>query len=196
LVKTRTENNGRIRFLSKEEETRLRQQIVEKHSEHLPEFDVALHTGMRRSEQYGLAWDCVDFEKRILTIPRSKHGGTRNVFLNDTALAALQVVWKFSNGGGKVFTNGYTSESTYGARGWFENSVKAAKVKNFTWHCLRHTFASNLVMKGVDIRTVQELMGHKTIQMTLRYAHLAPQHQLAAVQRLCDTKALPKEQGA
>jgi site-specific recombinase XerC len=74
--------------------------------------------------------------------------------------------------------------------------VKNAKVEDFTWHCLRHTFASNLVMQGVDIRTVQELMGHKTIQMTLRYAHLAPQHQLAAVQRLCDTKALPKEQGA
>jgi len=50
-------------------------------------------------------------------------------------------------------------------------------------------FASNLVMHGVDIRTVQELMGQKTIQMTLRYAHLAPQHQLAAFERLCDTKA-------
>jgi len=52
------------------------------------------------------------------------------------------------------------------------------------------TFASNLVMQGVDVRTVQELMGHKTIQVTLRYAHLAPQHQLAAVQRLCDTRHL------
>jgi site-specific recombinase XerC len=45
-------------------------------------------------------------------------------------------------------------------------------------------------MKGVDLRTVQELMGHKTIQMTVRYAHLAPQHRLAAVQRLCDTEAV------
>jgi site-specific recombinase XerD len=87
MVKTRTENNARIRFLSKEEETSLRQQIGEKYPEHSPEFDVALHTGMRRSEQYGLAWDCVDFEKRTITIPRSKHGGTRYVFLNDTALA-------------------------------------------------------------------------------------------------------------
>src|SRR5207253_6509019 len=51
----------------------------------------------------------------------------------------------------------------------------------------RHDFASRLVMAGVDLRTVQELMGHKTIQMTVRYAHLAPKHQLAAVQRLCDT---------
>jgi integrase len=62
-----------------------------------------------------------------------------------------------------------------------------AGTANFRWHDLRHTFASRLVMAGVDIRTVQELMGHKTIQATLRYAHLAPQHQLEAVQRLCDT---------
>jgi Phage integrase family len=57
----------------------------------------------------------------------------------------------------------------------------------FHWHDLRHTFASRLVMAGVDIRTVQELMGHKTIQVTMRYAHLAPAHQLEAVQRLCNT---------
>jgi len=60
--------------------------------------------------------------------------------------------------------------------------------REIRWHDLRHTFAS--VMKGVDIRTVQELMGHKTIQMTLRYAHLAPVHQLEAVQRLCDSRTL------
>ena len=52
---------------------------------------------------------------------------------------------------------------------------------------LRHTFASRLVMAGVDIRSVQELMGHKTIQVTMRYAHLTPRHQLEAVQRLCNT---------
>lgn len=70
----------------------------------------------------------------------------------------------------------------------------AAKIENFTGHCLRYTFASNLIMQGVDIRTVQELMGHKTIQMTLRYAHLAPQPQLAAVQRLCDTMTRTEEE--
>ena len=57
-------------------------------------------------------------------------------------------------------------------------------MRDITWYCLRHTFASRLVMAGVDIRTVAELMGHKTIQMTMRYAHLAPEHGLAAVERL------------
>ena len=62
--------------------------------------------------------------------------------------------------------------------------LKDAKVSNFSWHCLRHTFASRLVMAGVDIRTVQELLGHKTIAMIVRYSHLAPKHTLAAVERL------------
>jgi integrase len=74
----------------------------------------------------------------------------------------------------KVFAHLYNSDKTVGARGWFGIALADAKIKNFRWHDLRHTFASRLVMTGVDIRTVQQLKGHKTIQVTLRYAHLAP----------------------
>src|SRR5947208_3651899 len=66
----------------------------------------------------------------------------------------------------------------------FVPALREAGIGNLHWHDLRHTFASRLVMKGVDLRTVQELMGHKTIAMTLRYSHLSPAHQLEAVQRL------------
>src|SRR5262249_17814082 len=60
-----------------------------------------------------------------------------------------------------------------------------ANIKDFRWHDLRHTFASRLTMAGVDLRTLQELLGHKTIKMTLRYSHLSPTHTLEAVNKLC-----------
>ena len=66
----------------------------------------------------------------------------------------------------------------------FQNAVKRAKLEDFHFHDLRHTFASRLIMAGVDIRTVQELMGHKTIAMTLRYSHLSPDHKRKAIQAL------------
>ena len=62
--------------------------------------------------------------------------------------------------------------------------VAAAKLQAFNFHDLRHTFASKLVQAGVDLNTVRELLGHGDIKMTLRYAHLAPQHRAAAVERL------------
>ena len=71
-----------------------------------------------------------------------------------------------------------------GPRHWFEDAVKRSGLRNFTWHDLRHTFASRLVMADVDSRTVAEMMGHRSIQMTMRYAHLAPEHKLVAVERL------------
>lgn len=67
---------------------------------------------------------------------------------------------------------------------WFEEAAKDAGLDICWYEATRHTFASRLVMAGVDLRTVADLMGHGTIQMTRRYAHLAPQHQLDAVERL------------
>jgi integrase len=87
------------------------------------------------------------------------------------------------NGVGPVFVN-LKGEKLEGYKHWFNQAVERAGLVDFTWYCLRHTFASRLVMAGVDIRTVAELMGHKTIQMTMRYAHLAPEHNLAAVESL------------
>ncbi len=187
LLKRKWEDNGRVRYLNQygpDEENRLRAAIKAKYKSHMPEFEIALHTGMRPSEQYGLTWDRVDLYGRLVTIPRSKNGKARHIPLNSEALAAFKLLAQRSpNGVGPVFVN-LMGNKLEGYKHWFDRALADARIEDFTWYCLRHTFASRLVMAGVDIRTVAELMGHNTIQMTMRYAHLAPEHNLAAVERL------------
>jgi integrase len=187
MVQHRLEDNARIRFLSAEEEPILRAAIAAECPEQLVALELALNTGLRLSEQYGLRWQDVSLTRRTLTIQRSKNGAARHVPLNQTAIRALEVLQSRANGSELVCGGANTP------RRWFDSVVKAAGLQSFTWHCLRHTFASRLVMAGVDIRTVQELMGHKTIAMTIRYAHLAPKHTLAAVERLDATTEQPTD---
>ena len=190
LVHRRREDNGRIRWLTADEELKLRAVIEANYPAELPAFELALHTGMRLSEQYGLQWDCLDLERHQITIPRSKHGGIRYIPLDETATSALLALRSRGNGSGPVMVTG---EAGHGClvghalrtpKEWFTAACRKAGVEDFSWHCLRHTFASRLVMAGVGLRTVQELMGHKGIGMTCRYAHLSPDHQAEAVHRL------------
>ena len=83
-----------------------------------------------------------------------------------------------------VFPSARSGGALQGSRGWFPGALEAAKIERFTWHCNRHTFASRLVMAGVALRTVAELLGRRTLQMVIRYSHLAPEHQASAVDRL------------
>jgi integrase len=190
LVHRRREDNGRIRWLAAEEETKLRAVLAAHYPMELPALDLALHTGLRRSEQYNLTWDCVDLERHQLMILRSKHGGARYIPLDDTALRALLALRDRRNGSGRVMVlakggHGYgEGHALQTPREWFASACQLAGLSDFRWHDLRHTFASRLAMAGVSLRDVQELMGHKTIAMTCRYAHLAPSHQLAAIRRL------------
>jgi integrase len=179
----RKENNQRGRFLTDDEETELREALG---VHDWPLVKVAMHTGLRRGEQFTLRWEHVDFANRIITVPRSKHGETRRVTMNDTVCEILRDRQRRVKSE-YVFPSD-TGESALDAcnymRRVFMPALEAAGIHDFHWHDLRHTFASRLVMAGVPLRTVQELMGHKTITMTLRYAHLSPAHQLEAVQRL------------
>jgi integrase len=147
---------------------------------------VAVHTGLRRAEQFHLRWEDVDFANGILTVPLAKHGGARRVPMNDTVRDFLRA--QPSRLKGTYVFPSLTGETPLDAcnfvRRVFLPALAKASIEGFRWHDLRHTFASRLAMAGVDLRTVQELMGHKTLAMTLRYAHLSPAHQRDAVQRL------------
>ncbi len=189
LAKHRRENNARSRWLACDEEAKLREAIEEHFPEHMAEFDFALNTGMRLGEMYALNWENISLKQRIVTVPLSKNGEFRYVPLNGIARAALDALRNRGKAFGPVFLNS-RGERLTSPRYWFEPAVETAGIQDFPWHCLRHTFASRLVMAGVDLKTAQELMGHKSIQMTCRYAHLAPKPQLAAVEKLSSwTKA-------
>jgi site-specific recombinase XerD len=106
------------------------------------------------------------------------------VRLNDRAKAVMRMLHASSTGNGRVLLLNKKPR-------WFTKQATrdAGLEGGMTWHTLRHTFISRLVMAGVDLRTVMELAGHKTIQMTMRYAHLAPGHAAKAVEKLCESSA-------
>ncbi len=174
----------RTRFLddAADEESRLRQKIS---PEHLPELDLALNTGLRRNELFCMRWTDVNLRVGILTVTKSKNGKPRHVPLNSTASAAIEKLAAQRDDTGYVIP-GPPAPRGRDWREWFEDAVEAAKIPDFRFHDLRHTFASRLVMAGVDLRTVMELMGHSDISMTMRYAHLAPAHKQDAVNRLVE----------
>ena len=178
MVQHRTEHNERVRFLSPEEEKRLRVAILEKCPERLPEFELALQTGMRLGEQYSARWEHVDFERRLLTVPCDKGGKTSYVQLNDAALSALARLRE------RTWNTSMVCGGSKGPRHWFKEALQTAEIADFSWHCLRHTFASRLVMAGVDVRTVAELLRDRTLAMVMRYAHVAPDYKLEAVRRM------------
>ena len=173
-IKRRTENNDKVRFLSDSEEHALLQATDPRfHSHPL----LSIHTGIRMSEQCSLMWKHVDFERRQLYLPRTKNGDPRDVPLNGMALAALEELRS-------AFDGDFVFPHSQSPRGWFLGAVERAVLKDYTWHCNRHTFASRLVMAGVDLHTVGELLGHRTAQMTKRYAHLSVNHKQSAVERI------------
>lgn len=184
----RREDNSRVRYLTPEEEVKLRKVIAEEWPEHMPELDLALHTGMRLGEQYGLTWDNVNLAGRILTIPRSKNGERRHVRLNSVAVAALVAFAGRGSGTGPVIRNAL-GEPLCGPRYWFEKALRTAGVEGFHWHDLRHTFASRLTMAGVGLRGVQDALGHKSVAMTVRYSHLAPDFLFDVVDKLVSPSA-------
>ena len=149
---------------------------------------IAVNTGLRRGELLQLKWRDVDVQRRMLTVrgEGAKTGQTRHVPLNSEAIRVLNA-WKprpLCESSWCVFAGADSSTPIVAIKKTWKAVLKVAKISSFRFHDLRHTFASKLVMAGVDLNTVRELLGHKSIAMTLRYAHLAPEHKAAAVEAI------------
>jgi integrase len=120
----------------------------------------------------------------MLNIQRTKNEEPIHVPLNDAAVAALRVVHDRGDGRGRVFQSEKTGEPLENGRYWFDDAVIEAGIKNFRWHDLRHTFASRLRMKGTPLEDIADLLGHKSLAMARRYAHLSPNKMHAVVSLL------------
>jgi len=176
-VRLLKENNQRLRYLTNDEVQRLLKELAP----HIrPVVVCALYTGMRRGEILNLTWDDVDLKQGIIFVRQSKSGERREVPISSALAGVFKALPRTSD---YLFSvgNGHRMRSV---REGFISATKRAGILNFTFHDLRHTFASHLVMSGVDLLAVKELLGHKSINMTLRYAHLSPDHKRRAVESL------------
>jgi integrase len=184
------ESNRRLRYLSKEE----CQALINSCADHIkPIVITALNTGMRKEEILSLKWDNVDLKHGFILLDVTKNGERREIPINATLRATLESIvrridlpYVFINERVKK-DNNKTGDRFGNLQRSFTTACRRAGIKDFHFHDLRHTFASQLVMAGIDLTTIKELLGHKTLTMTLRYAHLAPSHKVKAVDILDST---------
>jgi len=215
LKMLRPDFSGKFKFLSDEEEKRLRFAMIAREKElreqrksanqwretrgyplfpdlsniHFvdylqPMILLSINTGMRRGELFSLCWEYIDINRAMLTVDgsTSKNAKTRHIPLNKEALFVLKC-WMGNTKEGLVFPAKSGTKLNNVRKSWL-TLLKKAQIEKFRWHDMRHHFASRLVMAGVDLNTVRELLGHSDIKMTLRYAHLAPEHKAKAVAKL------------
>jgi len=181
-----------IKFLPEERRTRFLTDVELTQLENampVPDWKLvafAIETGLRREEQFRLRWDQVDLESGIVTIPLPKGGKTRHVPLSHGAQAILRSLdsfmrspWVFPSPKNPLYSSNPQSFVNH----VFSPALAKAGIQGACWHTLRHTAASRRVMAGVDLVSVKEILGHRDIQTTLRYAHLSPGHLRDAVNR-------------
>ncbi len=214
------DKNKIVRYLSADEESRLRQALYgrdkrrrtertssnnwrrQRGYEVFPEFGaeeftdyltpfvlLALNTGARRGEMFNLNWGDIDFQSKNLAIHGNIGKGktTRTVPLNSEAIEILQK-WKELSGDKKFVFPSPSGEKITDIKKPWKKILDDAGIDKFRFHDVRHHFASRLVSTGVALNTVRELLGHSDMQMTMRYAHLAPSQKSEAVELLVAAK--------
>jgi integrase len=184
------ESRGRVRFLSDDERSRLLKTCKESNNSYLyPVVVLALSTGMRHGEIMGLTWDDVDLNRGRTVLHETKNGERRAVAITGHALELLKELTKVR----RIDTNllfpskenpPQKPQKPIDLRAPWEAALKKADIRDFRFHDLRHSAASYLAMNGASLAEIAEVMGHKTLQMVKRYAHLSEGHTARVVESM------------
>lgn len=170
--------------LSPEELLRLKKRYKSYHKRLKPIILIALYTGMRKSEILTMPWDCVDLDRKELTVLNPKNDIAHTLPLSDRLYEILTEMKTADPDSKYIFTNHATNTYYKNADRSFRTVLKLANVKNFRFHDLRHTAATRLIALGVPVPVVQAILNHKKIQTTMRYAHPMKEQKISALEKL------------
>ncbi|MCZ6667255.1 MAG: site-specific integrase [Gammaproteobacteria bacterium] len=184
-IRREKEATGRTRFLSKDERTALLSACTESTSKNLYLITLlALSTGMRQAEILTLKWEHISFERNTITLFKTKNKEVRVVPLVGIAKTLLQKHGKVrSLKNPYVFQGRHHTHSKFPRKAW-GTALKKAEIEDFTFHDCRHSAASELAMNGASLHEIAAVLGHKTLAMVQRYAHLSEQHTISVVERM------------
>lgn len=188
VVRLLKEPEGRIRWLEPAEEKRLLEACRQSDDDELVAIViVALESGMRQGEILGLEWDQVDLSRGVFRLERTKSGRRREVPMR-------QVLYDLLAARPGPKTGRLWATQRFPRVAW-EEAVEQAKLGDLTFHDCRHHFASWFMMRGGSLQALREILGHRDIKMTLRYAHLAPGHLRVEMERTAAPSAQAQHNG-
>lgn len=170
------EGKGRARYLSDSERSALLT-ACKLHPTLYIAVVLALSTGARKAEIMGLQWSHVDLNRGLITLEETKNGETRSIPLTGNALPLLREWGRVRRiDTDRVFPSRHDPHQPIDLRAPWETALKQAGIQNFRFHDLRHSCASYLAMSGATVSEIAGILGHKTLAMVKRYAHLNPAH--------------------
>lgn len=184
------ESRGRVRFLSDDERLRLLKACKESSNLYLyPVVVLALSTGMRHGEIMGLTWEDVDLNRGRAVLHETKNGERRAVPITGHVMELLKEMGRVRRIDNNLLfpakeNRPQKPQKPIDLRAPWEAALKKADIQDFRFHDLRHSAASYLAMNGASLAEIAEVLGHKTLQMVKRYAHLSEGHTASVVESM------------
>ena len=179
------EGKGRVRWLDERERNALLESCKESSWEGLyPLILLALATGARQGELLGLTWDSVDLKAGKAYLDSTKSGERRTLPIRGPALEVLRAYSKVRRLDSQFVFPSVDGKAAFSFRPHWDDAIERAGIEDFRFHDLRHTTASYLAMNGATLIEIADILGHKTLEMVRRYAHLADSHKAGVLEKM------------